>query len=417
MFRAVCKTVSVRALLTLRAAYNALVFRMPAMSPTMTEGGIVGWKYKSGDEFAAGDVLLEVETDKATIDVEAQDDGVMWEVLVEDGASGIPVGQPIALLAEVGDDLGSLLKPDLGQPASEKTEKKEVKEEKTETPAKNDKPAEKAAPPKASSKEGVSTKANPALRLTPAVEMLLHRHEIPVEKAMAEIPATGPKGRLLRGDVMAYIGEIDPSTTARIAEYIKSKEHLDLLNIKIAPPAAAKPAKDAAAAAPAEPLNKLLIMCIAKLPEDTTHDEFRFDFERALATATQLAYASRFEQYEWSPLAMPETRTSPDEIFDDLLVAPVTKDRFVISDLLFELPRTVSAKPAAAPVDAFDDLLGLAPQAPPAAPEVPEINDRAYARFIITYDEKLSDAMDFVQRFNSSLQLAAKCEVFYDEID
>lgn len=55
---------------------------MPAMSPTMTEGGIASWKKKEGDTFTAGDVLVEIETDKATIDVEAQDDGVLAKIIV-----------------------------------------------------------------------------------------------------------------------------------------------------------------------------------------------------------------------------------------------------------------------------------------------------------------------------------------------
>jgi pyruvate dehydrogenase E2 component (dihydrolipoamide acetyltransferase) len=57
-------------------------FMMPAMSPTMTEGGIASWKVKEGDTFAAGDVLVEIETDKATIDVEASDGGVMAKIMV-----------------------------------------------------------------------------------------------------------------------------------------------------------------------------------------------------------------------------------------------------------------------------------------------------------------------------------------------
>ena len=59
-------------------------FQMPAMSPTMTEGGIAGWKKQEGDTFTAGDVLVEIETDKATIDVEAQDDGVMAKIIVSE---------------------------------------------------------------------------------------------------------------------------------------------------------------------------------------------------------------------------------------------------------------------------------------------------------------------------------------------
>lgn len=65
------------------ATQNALSkLAMPAMSPTMTEGGIASWKKKEGEAFAAGDVLLEIETDKATIDVEAQDDGILVKIMV-----------------------------------------------------------------------------------------------------------------------------------------------------------------------------------------------------------------------------------------------------------------------------------------------------------------------------------------------
>ena len=57
-------------------------FQMPAMSPTMTEGGIASWKKKEGESFTTGDVLVEIETDKATIDVEAQDDGILGKIIV-----------------------------------------------------------------------------------------------------------------------------------------------------------------------------------------------------------------------------------------------------------------------------------------------------------------------------------------------
>jgi pyruvate/2-oxoglutarate dehydrogenase complex dihydrolipoamide acyltransferase (E2) component len=84
---------------------------MPAMSPTMTEGGIANWKKAEGDTFVAGDVLLEIETDKATIDVEAQDDGIMGKILVQAGENKVPVGQVIAILAEEGDDISSIEVP------------------------------------------------------------------------------------------------------------------------------------------------------------------------------------------------------------------------------------------------------------------------------------------------------------------
>lgn len=58
---------------------------MPALSPTMTEGNIASWKIKEGDSFSAGDVLLEIETDKAQMDVEAQDDGILAKITVCQG--------------------------------------------------------------------------------------------------------------------------------------------------------------------------------------------------------------------------------------------------------------------------------------------------------------------------------------------
>lgn len=77
----------------------------------MTEGGIANWKKAEGETFTAGDILLEIETDKATIDVEAQDDGIMGKILVQAGENKVPVGQVIAILAEEGDDIASIEVP------------------------------------------------------------------------------------------------------------------------------------------------------------------------------------------------------------------------------------------------------------------------------------------------------------------
>ncbi|KAI0253841.1 single hybrid motif-containing protein [Lactifluus subvellereus] len=78
------------------------------MSPTMTEGGVASWKKREGDSFAAGDVLLEIETDKAVINVEAQEDEIMGKILVQDGQKNLPVGKVIALLAGEGGDIPNI---------------------------------------------------------------------------------------------------------------------------------------------------------------------------------------------------------------------------------------------------------------------------------------------------------------------
>src|ERR1700674_2001073 len=84
--------------------------RMPALSPTMTEGNLARWLKKEGDEVHSGDVIAEIETDKATMEYEAADEGRLAKIIVPEGAQGIKVNQPIALLLEEGEDPAELEK-------------------------------------------------------------------------------------------------------------------------------------------------------------------------------------------------------------------------------------------------------------------------------------------------------------------
>ncbi len=77
---------------------------MPAMSPTMTEGKVARWLKKEGDPVASGDVLAEIETDKATLELEAVDEGVLARILVAEGTEGVPVNAPIAIVLAEGED-------------------------------------------------------------------------------------------------------------------------------------------------------------------------------------------------------------------------------------------------------------------------------------------------------------------------
>ncbi|MEE9210768.1 MAG: biotin/lipoyl-containing protein, partial [Kiloniellales bacterium] len=77
---------------------------MPALSPTMTEGTLAKWLKQAGDPVAPGDLIAEIETDKATMEVEAVDEGVMGRHLIAEGAEGVPVNTPIALLLAEGED-------------------------------------------------------------------------------------------------------------------------------------------------------------------------------------------------------------------------------------------------------------------------------------------------------------------------
>ena len=194
-----------------------------------------------GDSFSAGDVLLEIETDKAQMDVEAQDDGILAKIIVGDGSKAVQVGARIAVTAESGDDLSSLEMPkDNAAPKKADAPKEESKpapkEERTSTP-----------PPQQSQKKAGSGKATKqTYPLYPSVEHLLKTNGL--SKADADkIPATGPGGRLLKGDVLAYVGKIQESYPSELADGLKKRSQLDLSNIKVMPKKEA-PAKEAAAA-------------------------------------------------------------------------------------------------------------------------------------------------------------------------
>ena len=81
---------------------------MPALSPTMEEGKLAKWLKKEGDKVAAGDVIAEIETDKATMEVEAVDEGTLGKILVAEGTEGVKVNTPIALLLAEGEDKKAL---------------------------------------------------------------------------------------------------------------------------------------------------------------------------------------------------------------------------------------------------------------------------------------------------------------------
>ena len=80
---------------------------MPALSPTMTEGKLARWLKHVGDEVHAGDVIAEIETDKATMEVEAVDEGKLAQILVDEGTEGVAVNTPIAVLAANGEDVSA----------------------------------------------------------------------------------------------------------------------------------------------------------------------------------------------------------------------------------------------------------------------------------------------------------------------
>ena len=104
---------------------------MPALSPTMEEGTLAKWLVKEGDAVSAGDILAEIETDKATMEFEAVDEGTISKILVSEGSEGIKVNSPIAILADDGENISNLEVSDVSKekqaPADTKNSESKVK--------------------------------------------------------------------------------------------------------------------------------------------------------------------------------------------------------------------------------------------------------------------------------------------------
>uniref|UniRef100_A0A060T5B7 Dihydrolipoamide dehydrogenase-binding protein of pyruvate dehydrogenase complex n=1 Tax=Blastobotrys adeninivorans TaxID=409370 RepID=A0A060T5B7_BLAAD len=336
---------------------KAKLLNMPAMSPTMTEGGIVEWKFKEGDSFQAGDVLLEVETDKAQIDVEADDEGILVKIYKENGSKNVQVGAGIAVLAEPGDDINSIEipKPEDNKPAEAP---KQEPEPAKEAPKKEPEPAkeQKATPAKA----GSSTKANPNQTLLPSVQNLLHANNISSEDALAKIAATGPNGRLLKGDVLSYLGKVSQEYVDKVLSTIASNQHLDLSNIKIKQPqeetakAEDKGSKDQKAAdkkaAAPEPvvIKQTIALTEINLLRTTVSSTLSSD----LSVSTLVNKASKLAERDVPKLAQARKSVLNDPLFEDL-ITPRVRQRAFDATVTIEKAKQSSA---AASKDIFDLL-------------------------------------------------------------
>ncbi|MCE8441922.1 pyruvate dehydrogenase complex dihydrolipoamide acetyltransferase [Rhodovulum sulfidophilum] len=166
---------------------------MPALSPTMEEGTLAKWLVKEGDTVSAGDLLAEIETDKATMEFEAVDEGTVGRILIEAGTEGVKVNTPIAVLLEEGesaDDIDSAAKAPAPTPAPE-APKADAGDKAAPEGGSGRDSAPAAAPPAPSTGSGERIFASPLAR------------RIAAEKGLdlAAIEGSGPRGRIVRADV------------------------------------------------------------------------------------------------------------------------------------------------------------------------------------------------------------------------
>ena len=164
---------------------------MPALSPTMTEGTLARWLKKEGDTVSAGDVIAEIETDKATMEVEAVDEGVLGKILVADGTAGVQVNAPIAILIGEGESIATA--EPAPKPAAPAPQTADSAPKPTAAA-----PAPAAAPPLAN---GHDTSQHTGARVfaSPLARRLAQQAGLQLDA----IRGTGPNGRIVKADVEA----------------------------------------------------------------------------------------------------------------------------------------------------------------------------------------------------------------------
>jgi pyruvate dehydrogenase E2 component (dihydrolipoamide acetyltransferase) len=194
-----------RASLPAGHAIMPIELKMPALSPTMEEGTLAKWLVKEGDEVKSGDILAEIETDKATMEFEAVDEGTVAKILVPEGSEGVKVGAPIAILAGEGEDASAAAsaapKADTAPPAPPKAPTPPKPDETPKAPpapAAAEAPAAQAAPatPTPQRPEGERVKASPLARKLAQAQNI----------DLSGIQGTGPGGRIVRADIDAAGG-------------------------------------------------------------------------------------------------------------------------------------------------------------------------------------------------------------------
>lgn len=169
----------------------AIKIEMPKLSDTMEEGVIAKWNVKEGDKISAGDIIAEVETDKATMDVEAFDDGVLLKIIPAEG-DAVPLGGLIAVIGEEGEDISDILDgADASSSSSSSSDSKEEKKESKEEESKEEETSTEVKTTKSSSSDDGRVKASPLAK------------KIAEEKGidLSKVDGSGPDGRIVKQDI------------------------------------------------------------------------------------------------------------------------------------------------------------------------------------------------------------------------
>jgi pyruvate dehydrogenase E2 component (dihydrolipoamide acetyltransferase) len=171
----------------------SIELKMPALSPTMEEGTLAKWLVKEGDTVASGDILAEIETDKATMEFEAVDEGTIAKILVAEGSDGVKVGTPIAILAGEGEEISAAAPA----PKAEAAPPPKVEEPKIEPAAPASGGGETPSAPPAAATPTPKADASNRIKASPLARRLAEAQGID----LSTLKGSGPGGRIIRADL------------------------------------------------------------------------------------------------------------------------------------------------------------------------------------------------------------------------
>ncbi|HEX7070949.1 MAG TPA: pyruvate dehydrogenase complex dihydrolipoamide acetyltransferase [Rhodothermales bacterium] len=179
----------------------AIPVEMPKMSDTMEEGVLVAWLSEEGDEVSAGDVIAQVETDKATMDLEVYDDGVLLKRVIKEGDS-VPIGALIAVLGQKGEDPSEVLARYSGGKAAAPGAESTAAAAEPKAVSSGD-GAHVESPAEAQSLEAGGDGAEGRIKASPLARKLAREHDV----KLSGIQGTGPEGRIIKRDIEALLGK------------------------------------------------------------------------------------------------------------------------------------------------------------------------------------------------------------------
>eukprot|EP00002_Diphylleia_rotans_P033140 TRINITY_DN7015_c0_g2_i1.p1 TRINITY_DN7015_c0_g2~~TRINITY_DN7015_c0_g2_i1.p1 ORF type:complete len:476 (+),score=132.31 TRINITY_DN7015_c0_g2_i1:44-1471(+) len=253
-------TAGIRSALALRFM-SGMEVKFPAMSPTMTEGRIVNWRKKEGEKVSPGDALFEIQTDKATLDVEATEEGYLAKIIMHAGDAVIKVGESVAVMVDAPGDIANVKLP----------EKKEASQPSAPTAAN---PPISSAPQTQAPAKVQHQAVDVSNVAFPSVKRLLSLYNVDP----SSIKPTGPAGRLTKGDVLQYVAakKLTALTPEQLIASAKSHSAKSVANPETSPPKSAQSPSPSSAPAPPRreqivTETKLVSSAAARLKKDVPH--------------------------------------------------------------------------------------------------------------------------------------------------